>query len=153
MVGLLFELIGVPAGMLLGSAVGAAVCNQSWTRRIRRVEFPISLRQVGFIALGLVSGTMLTVNSVVSTATIALPIVVAYLVLGGLNLALVTMLMRRYDIDPATAVLAVTPGGLGEVTALAIDKGAQVGVVLTVHAVRLFVLVFLLLPVLLVVLT
>ncbi|OLT49276.1 ammonia monooxygenase [Saccharomonospora sp. CUA-673] len=151
-VGGLFEYLGLPAGMLLGSALGAALVNQPYRPSMRPTAFPRAMRQTGLIAIGLVSGVMLTVDSLVSTAAIALPVVGAYLALGILNLSLITLLMSRYGLDPATAVLTVTPGGLSEVSALAIDKGAQLGVVLTVHAVRLFALVFLLLPVLLMVL-
>lgn len=152
-VGAAFELAGIPAGMLLGSAVGAALANQPWFQRLRPAAFPRPLRHVGMIFVGLVSGVLLTVESITSTAIVALPVVVAYLGLAALNLLLIALLMARYDVDPATAVLAVTPGGLAEVTAVAMDKGAQMGVVLTVHAVRMFTLVLVLLPILLVVLT
>lgn len=151
-VGALFELLGIPAGMLLGSALGAALVNQAWFPRMRPIVFPRTLRHTGLILVGLVSGVLLTVDSIVSTASVAVPVIVAYLGLAVVNLLLIALLMARYNVDPATAVFAVTPGGLVEVTALAIDKGAQMGVVLTVHAVRLFTLVFVLLPILLVVL-
>ncbi|WP_253856044.1 AbrB family transcriptional regulator [Prauserella alba] len=151
-VGSLFEHLGIPAGMLLGSALGAGLVNQPVTPRMRPATFPRAMRQTGLIAIGFVSGVMLTVDSLVSTAAVALPVVAAYLALGILNLVFITLLMSRYRVDPATAVLTVTPGGLSEVSSLAVDKGAQLGVVLTVHAVRLFALVFLVLPILLTVL-
>jgi len=152
-VGGLFEYLGIPAGMLLGSAIGAALVNQPGMPRMRPVAFPRALRQTGLVAIGVVSGVMLTVDSLASTAAVALPVAGAYLALGVVNLVFITLLMSRYSVDPATAVLTVTPGGLSEVSSLAIDKGARLGVVLTVHAVRLFALVFLVLPVLLAVLT
>ncbi|WP_460747284.1 AbrB family transcriptional regulator [Nocardiopsis oceani] len=152
-VGSLFELLGIPAGMLLGSAIGAALVNQAWFPRLRPAAFPRTLRYIGLMLVGLVSGVLLTVDSLVSTASVAVPVIVAYLGLVVVNLLLIALLMARYNIDPATAVLAVTPGGLAEVTSLAIDKGAQMGVVMTVHAVRLFTLVLALLPILLVVLS
>lgn len=151
-IGSLFELMGIPAGMLLGSAAGAALANQPWFGRIEPTTFPRPMRHIGLILIGLVSGVLLTVESITSTAGVALPVIVAYLGLAVVNLLVITLLMARYDVDPATAVLAVTPGGLAEVTSVAIDKGAQMGVVMTVHAVRLFTLVLVLLPILLVVL-
>lgn len=151
-VGSLFELMGIPAGMLLGSAVGAALVNQPWFSRIKPTTFPRPMRHIGLIVIGLVSGVLLTLESITSTAVVAPPVIAAYLCLAVVNLLVVTLLMARYDVDPATAVLAVTPGGLAEVTSVAIDKGAQMGVVMTVHAVRLFTLVLVLLPILLVVL-
>lgn len=152
-IGTLFELLGVPAGMLLGATIGAALVNQRWAARMRPAEVPTFMRQAGLIAIGFVTGVLLTWQSLASTAVIAAPIVLAYLLLGMLNLVFVTLLMARYGVDPATAVFAVTPGGLGEVMSMAMDKGAQVTVVLTVHAVRLFTLVLVLLPLLLWVLT
>lgn len=152
-VGSVLELMGVPAGMLIGSVVGAALVNQPWTRRMRPASLPIVLRQIGLTTVGLAAGVLLSLDSLLSTAAIALPVVLAYLALTALNLVFVTVLMTRYQVDPVTAVLAVTPGGLAEVTSIAVDKGAQVGVVLSVHAVRLFSLVLVILPILLLVLS
>ncbi|MET9711704.1 AbrB family transcriptional regulator [Nocardiopsis alba] len=148
-VGSLLELLGVPAGMLLGSAIGAALANQKWTPRLRPTTFPRPLRYVGLLLVGLVSGVLLTMESLGSTASVALPVIAAYLGLAMVNLLVIALLMARYDVDPATAVLAVTPGGLAEVTSLAIDKGARMGVVMTVHSVRLLTIVFVFLPIVL----
>jgi len=151
--GSLLEFLGVPAGMLIGSVLGAALVNQPWTPRIRPARLPVAARQIGLVAVGLASGVLLTLESILSTATIAVPVVLAYLALTALNLVFITVLMSRYQVDPVTAVLAVTPGGLAEVSAIAIDKGAEVGIVLSVHAVRLFSLVLVILPILLLVLS
>lgn len=101
------------------------------------------------IIIGLISGVLLTVDSLAGTAAVALPITLAYLGLGALSLLFISFLMARYGADPAPAVLAVTPGGLGEITSIAIDKGAHLGLVITIHSVRLFTIVLLILPVLL----
>lgn len=152
-VGGTLELLGVPAGMLLGGVVGAVLANQPYTSTLAPARFPRPLRQIGLIGVGLVSGLLLTAESLVETAVVAGPVVLVYSALAALNLIFISILMVRYDIDPATAVLAVTPGGLAEVSSMAIDKGAQLGVVLTIHSVRLFALVLLILPVLLAVLS
>ena len=148
LVGLPLHLAGVPAGMLLGSIIGAAVVNQQWFPVLTPSELPRPIRHVDMIAVGLISGVLLTTESLVTTASVALPIMLTYLGLVILNLGFVTILMKRYQVDPVTAVLALTPGGLGEITSMAMDKGAQVAVVLTIHSVRLFVIVLLILPVL-----
>lgn len=139
--------------MLLGSIIGAALVNQRWRMRWKPAEVPATLRQAGLVVMGLVTGVLLTLDSLISTAVIALPVVGAYLLLGVLNLGLVALLMGRYGVDPATAAFAVIPGGLGEVMSMAMDRGAEVTIVLTVHAVRLFTLVLILLPILLALLT
>ncbi|WP_223881243.1 AbrB family transcriptional regulator [Nesterenkonia ebinurensis] len=151
--GALFEVLGIPAGMLLGAVIGSALVNQRWTSRIRPAEVPLQLRQAGLVTMGFVTGVLLTVDSLISTAAIALPVVGVYLLIGVLNLGLVALLMSRYGVDPVTAAFAVIPGGLGEVMSMAMDRGAEVTIVLTVHAVRLFTLVLIVLPILLAVLT
>ena len=149
LVGLPLHLLGLPAGMLLGSIFGAALVNQPWTSELQSSDFPRPLRHLGMIIIGLISGVLLTVDSLAGTAAVALPITLAYLGLGALSLLFISFLMARYGADPATAVLAVTPGGLGEITSIAIDKGAHLGLVITIHSVRLFTIVLLILPVLL----
>lgn len=147
--GALFEWLGVPAGMMLGAAVGSAIINQPVITRMTRVEFPRFMRKLALVTIGLVSGVLLTWGSLQSTASIALPVVGAYLIVVLINFAFIALLMARYGIDPVTAVLAVTPGGLAEIMSLALDKKAQMSVVLTVHTVRLLALVLVLLPILL----
>lgn len=144
----LTQLLGIGRLLLGGVSVGSV---------LELLDVPASLpilaRQIGLTTVGLAAGVLLTLDSLLNTAVIALPVVLAYLALTALNLVFITVLMSRYQVDPVTAVLAVTPGGLAEVTTIAIDKGAQVGVVLSVHAVRLFSLVLVILPILLLVLS
>lgn len=151
LLGALFEYFGIPAGMLFGSAIGAALVNQSWFPWLKPAEFPPMLRRLGLLSAGIASGVLLTTGSLMSTATVALPIVGVYLALTAANLLLITFLMSRYGVDPATAVMAVTPGGLAEMLSMAADKNAEISIVLTVHSVRLFTLVLLILPIMLVV--
>ena len=58
--------------------------------------------------------------------------------------------MRRYDVDPLTAVLACAPGGVSEIAITASQLGAEVGIVLAIHTVRVLAVVLLVLPVLVV---
>lgn len=147
--GALFEWLNVPAGMMLGAAVGSALANQPVITRMKRAEYPAWLRQFSLITIGLVSGVLLTWDSLRSTAVVALPVVGAYILIVLMNLLFIALLMSKYRVDPVTAVLAVTPGGLAEVMGLALDRQAQISIVLTVHTVRLFALVLVLLPILL----
>lgn len=145
--GSLLEFLGVPAGMLLGGMIGAAVANHRWTPRTVPAVLPMSLRYAGLIGLGSVTGMMVTVESLRATAVIAGPVAGAYLVFIALNLLFVGFLVHKYDVDPVSAVLAVTPGGLSEVTVMAIEKDARIALVLSVHAVRVLVIVLVLLPI------
>lgn len=151
LVGSLLELFGVPAGMLLGAMIGAALANQRWTPRTVPVMLPMPLRYAGLIGLGCVTGMLVTVESLRATAVIAGPVAGAYLAFIALNLLFVGFLVHRYDVDPVSAVLAVAPGGLSEVTSMALEKNARLALVLSVHAVRVLVIVLVLLPIVLVV--
>lgn len=151
-VGGAFELLGVPAGMLLGSIVGAAIVNQRWFPSVRYpARLPSIIQQVGLMLVGLAAGALLTVETLLSTASIALPIVVSYLGLALINLVLISLLMLRYGMNPSTAVLATAPGGLAEMLSMAVDKGADLEIVVTIQTVRLITLVLFLLPILVVV--
>lgn len=147
--GLAFEWLNVPAGMMLGAAVGSALANQPAITRMPRAEIPLWLRNLALMTIGVASGALLTWESLRTTAVVAVPVVGAYLVIVLMNLLFVALLMSKYRVDPITAVLAVTPGGLAEVMGMALDRGAQISIVLTVHTVRLFALVLVLLPILL----
>lgn len=151
-VGTAFELLGIPAGMLLGAIIGAALSNQPWTTNWRPTRLPRPFRSVGLIILGIVTGLMLTWESLASTATIALPVAVSYFGLGVLNTLFAWFLMERYRVGPATAIFSVTPGGFGEVLSLAMERNAQIPIVLSVHAVRIMLLVLAIIPITLLVL-
>lgn len=143
---LILEILNVPAAILVGAIVGSALANQEWGR-FKKVELPKHTRTVGFIIVGCVSGVMLTVDTLAVLAIVVLPIVVAYLAVGGINIIFVTLLMRKYGVDPITAVLATTPGGVSEISGIALDKGANLSLVLTVHSVRFIVIVLGILPI------
>src|SRR5690625_6979418 len=89
-VGLPMHYLGVPAGMLLGSIFGAALVNQRWSARLKPSTFPRPLRNAGLMTVGLISGVLLTAESLFSTGSIALPIIVAYSSLTAVTLLFVT---------------------------------------------------------------
>jgi membrane AbrB-like protein len=66
----------------------------------------------------------------------ALPIVV---VVAGLMVASVVLafVLHRSGVDPVTAFLAASPGGLSQMVAISTDLGANVVVVSIVHLIRI----------------
>ena len=51
------------------------------------------------------------------------------------------LLVATVHVDPLTAYLATTPGGLDSVTAIALGSGANVPLVLAVQTMRIFVVI------------
>lgn len=138
----------VPASTLIGAVLGSAVAN-----RIPLGPGPGSfakpIRVLGLVLLGCVAGVRLDAGSLETLFRIALPLVAAVLALLIVNIVLAVVLVRRFRVDPVTAVLACAPGGVSEVAIAAQEMGARTTLVLAVHTVRVLMVVLLVLPLLL----
>lgn len=147
----LLTALQLPAGTLIGAVLGSALAN--------RVPagggpgtLPAPFRVVGLVLLGCVAGVRLDGATLATLGRIALPLAAAVLALVLLNVALAAVLVKRYAVDPLTAVLACAPGGISELSVAAQQMGARTEVVIAIHAVRVLVVVLVVLPVLVVVL-
>jgi uncharacterized protein len=145
-------LLGLPAGTLIGAVVGSAVVNRSALMPAGARPLPVPIRVVGLALLGCAAGVRLDADTLSALGHIALPLVASILALVALDLVLAVVLVRRYDVDPLTAVLACAPGGLSEIAVTGAQLGAQMGVLLAIHTVRVLAVVLLVLPVLVAVL-
>ncbi|WP_193312838.1 AbrB family transcriptional regulator [Georgenia subflava] len=144
----LLSVLGVPAGVLLGSVLGAALANRA-VPGLSVVQMPRGVRVVGFVLLGCVTGVQLEPAALATLGHVIGPLLGAVAVLLCLNIVLALVLVRRYDVDPMTAVLATAPGGVSEIVGVAMDRGARISLVLAVHSVRVLVIVLIALPLLL----
>jgi membrane AbrB-like protein len=133
--GLLFERLHVPAGALLGAMVGVAALNLA--------NFGVApsgpgtlLRFAAFAIIGWELGARITPQTLDAVRKAALPIVV---VVAGLMVASVVLafVLHRSGVDPVTAFLAASPGGLSQMVAISTDLGANVVVVSIVHLIRI----------------
>lgn len=149
---MLLSLAGVPAGVLLGSVIGAALANRA-VPRLPPIVMPRWVRVTGFVVLGCLTGVRLEPTALGVLASIALPVLAAVGVLLLLNLLLAMLLVRRYQVDAMTAVLATAPGGLSEIVGVSLDWGARTSLVVAVHSVRVLVIVLVALPLLVAVLS
>jgi hypothetical protein len=114
---------------------------------------PRWVRVTGFVVLGCLTGVRLEPTALGVLASIALPVLAAVGVLLLLNLLLAMLLVRRYQVDAMTAVLATAPGGLSEIVGVSLDWGARTSLVVAVHSVRVLVIVLVALPLLVAVLS
>lgn len=132
----LWRLTRLPVGALLGPMLVAAVVDLAGP--VEGAQLPGVLEALAFLVIGLQVGLGLTRRSLrtvahVLPAALAL-VVVVILACAGLG----SLLVLAADVDPLTAYLATTPGGLYAVLATARGSGADVTFVLAVQVLRLF---------------
>ena len=142
--GLLLTWLRVPAGTLVGAVLGSAAAGGV----VNAPRHPVQgwLRTAGLVLIGCVSAARLDGESLETMARIALPVLGAVVLLLVLNAALARWLIERHGIDPATAVLACAPGGLSELSVLAVTERADVSTVTVIHLVRVLLVVLVVLP-------
>ena len=144
----LLVLLHVPAGGIVGAVAGSALASG-----IRAHPPPsYSVRVVGMVLLGCAAGVRLEAETLQTLLHLLVPLLLAVGTLLAMDVALATVLVRRYDVDPVTALLACAPGGVAEMTILAQDLEARTGIVVAIHVVRVVTVVLVVLPLLLVVL-
>jgi len=132
------RLVPVPTGTLLGPMVLAAIlASGGW---LGPVTVPIGLQVLAYVLIGVQVGLRFTRASLAAIARM-LPVVL--LLIAGLIVSTALMgaaLAWLTPVDPLTAYLATTPGGLFAVLATAADTGADVTYVTGVQIFRLLVI-------------
>lgn len=125
----------IPAGPLLGPMIlGAALHATGYVR----IAVPPFVLEAAYIAIGLSIGLRYT-RETVRYALRALPqLLLSTGVLIALCCLSALLLKATAHVDPLTAYLATTPGGLDSVTVIALGSGADVPLVLAIQAVRVF---------------
>ncbi|MGH8868323.1 MAG: AbrB family transcriptional regulator [Actinomycetes bacterium] len=140
----LLTLLHVPAGGIVGAVAGSAAVASARERR----PVPVGLRTAGMVLLGCVVGVRLEPSALSTLLHLAVPLLAAVAALMLLDVLLAMLLVKRYGIDPVTALLACAPGGVSEISLVAETVGARTGVVVAVHVVRVVAVVVVALPVL-----
>jgi membrane AbrB-like protein len=134
----IFELLRVPAGALIGAMVAVALVNVS---SLPVAELPTSAQFLTFASIGWLIGQGMTgdvLRSLASSAGLIGGTVLLLLLLGG---AVAAMLVKFGYMDPATAFLSTSPGGLSQMSALSTAVGADSTLVATVHVLRVVAVV------------
>ena len=106
----LLVLLHVPAGGIVGAVAGSALASG-----IRAHPPPrFSVRVVGMVLLGCAAGVRLEAETLQTLWHLLVPLLLAVGTLLAMDVALATVLVRRYAVDPVTALLACAPGGVAE---------------------------------------
>ena len=138
-VGLLVaRLVRFPTAPLLATLVVASVLASSGV--LGDVAVPVAGQWLAFVLIGVQVGLRFTRDSVRSIARMLPAVLGLVALLIVLCAGLGQLLVATTEVDPLTAYLATTPGGLFAVLATAADAGADVTYVLALQIFRLLVI-------------
>jgi uncharacterized protein len=130
----LLNWINFPAGALIGAMVGIAGLKLSG---VSVPEVPGAIRFVALIVIGWDLGTRFSRELLAAVSGNLVPLVLvvaAFLVMGWV---LAWALWKLGLMDPATAVLATSPGGLVQMGALTSDIESNAALVVGFHLLRI----------------
>lgn len=130
----LLDLFNFPAGALIGAMVAVAVLKLSG---VAVPEMPGTLRFAALVVIGWDLGTKFNRELLGTVTNNMVPLVLvvgAFLVMGWV---LAWVLWRFGLMDPATAVLATSPGGLVQMGALTSEMEANAALVVGFHLLRI----------------
>jgi membrane AbrB-like protein len=134
--GTLGHVLKIPAGALLVPMVAGAVLEGTG---LVTITLPPWLLAMSYAFLGWSIGLGFT-RAILLHASRALPqVLLAILVVIGVSAVLAWLLVRGAGIDPLTAYLATSPGGVDSVAIIAASSGADLSFVMSLQAVRLVV--------------
>ena len=135
--GLIFIVLGLPAGLVSGSVL--AVATAALLGRPMRV--PLPLARVCYVIVGTLLGTVVTPQTLRGVST--WPVSIALLMLASLSMIVATMTYLRvvHRWDPLSALLGASPGSMAQVIALSSELGGDLRAIAIVQTVRVLLLV------------
>jgi len=127
--------LGLPAGALLGPLLLGAALNVAG---LVRFELPGWLLAASYAVVGWRIGLSFT-RDIVTAAARALPRILGSIaLLIGFCAGLSVLLARLAHVDPVTAYLATSPGGMDSVAIIATETPVDVPFVMAMQALRFF---------------
>jgi membrane AbrB-like protein len=140
LIGLAGALIGVklrlPAGALVGSMVAVGLVNV-WGA-IPIPAPPAGIRFAMQVVLGILLGTKLTADTLLALKDLWRPALLCTVIAVGHGGSCRGYLISRWlGIERLTAILGTAPGGISDMSLIALDMGAQTSTVVVMHLARL----------------
>ncbi|NJL82934.1 MAG: hypothetical protein HC890_08190 [Chloroflexaceae bacterium] len=125
----------IPAGALVGSMLAVGIFNA--TERVPIPNFSPQIRLIFQLGLGILLGSKLSPDILVLFKDLWRPALLcaAIAIVSGVASALI--ISRFTGIEELTAFLSTAPGGMSDMSLIALDMGAKISVVMTIHLVRL----------------
>lgn len=130
---LLFGRLRVPAGAMLGAMCTVALLNCLTDM----VYYPPQVRQGIMVLSGAVIGAKVTRSSLKKIKEILGAAAISTIALVVLNFVFGALIYLVSDLDLATSIFAATPGGITDITFIAMEYGAESTSIVFLHMVRL----------------
>jgi membrane AbrB-like protein len=134
--GILFTLVGFPAGLVSGSVLAVAVAGLLG----RPVKVPFTLARICFVAIGILLGTVVTPETLKGVTT--WPASVALLAVSTICMIVATTtylrVVHRWDV--LSALMGASPGSMAQVIVLSTELGADLRAVAIVQTMRVLLL-------------
>ena len=124
----------IPAGTFLVPTVLYFLLE---IRGVQLGRWPWPVFATAYLVMGLQIGGRFRPSTLAAIKDILLPVCGTTLLLLAGSFVLAWILTREMGLDPVSAYLAATPGGLDSVAAVAVELRGDTAVILTVHLVRL----------------
>ncbi len=138
--GMLGRVLRIPAGSFLAPFAVGALLSLSGTLH---VELPPWLLALAFALLGWSIGLGFTRTILLHARRAFLPTVVSIVVLLAFSGLLAVLLVTALGIDPMTAYLATSPGGLDSIAVIAASSNVDLSFVMALQTARLVIITLL----------
>ncbi|WAA13106.1 AbrB family transcriptional regulator [Fervidibacillus halotolerans] len=137
--GFVFHILHTPLPWVLG-ALSFVTIWQGFLKQ--KVYFPIFLRNIGFIILGLYFGMYFTTETFLSVKSYFIPFFLLTSILIFTSMKLGSFVSRWIPIDEITSVFSSIPGGLSEMTIASEDLNGKSSYVAIFQTIRLLTVLF-----------
>lgn len=135
--GLVGHLVCIPAGVLLGPLVFAAVASVCG---VIRIELPPVVLIASYAVIGWMTGLRFTRDVLAAAARMLVPSVGATVLLMAFCGALAWLLVVLLHVDPLTAYLATSPGGVDAAAIIAASTKVDTPFVMALQTIRMLLL-------------
>jgi membrane AbrB-like protein len=134
--GIIFQRLGLPAGLVSGSIVAASLASLLG----RPLAVPNDLTRVVLVIVGIALGSVVTPETLKGITTYPLSIAILSLAIPAMTGATFTYLHLVHGWNPLSALLGASPGALAQIIAMGTESGADVRGVVVVQTVRVLLL-------------
>lgn len=133
----IFEKIGVPSSLMIGAMVGTLFANIGFGE----VQFPSKTGATLQMFTGAYVGTTVSKKQLVSLMSMIPGVILMVISFLVCTVILGVLIYRLLNIDIGTAMFACAPGGISDMALIAIDMGADIAVIVSMHTIRLITLI------------
>src|SRR5918997_1260713 len=134
--GIIFQRLGLPAGLVSGSIVAASLASLMG----RPLAVPHDLTRVILVIVGIALGSVVTPETLQGLTRYPVSIAILSLAIPSMTATTFTYLSLVHGWNPLSALLGASPGALAQIIAMGTESGADVRGVVVVQTVRVLLL-------------